>query len=276
MSETNEQPEVVAPKEKTRKFIVDLWRTKLHGVTTGIKQTEEHMAKSRQFNRDMKLFGEVLEEKKGEEETVGYLGYREGLWDDEKDKLNRRLVIKLFSKSMYYQGTIEEMVGREFTRSISARKDFPSFFAIVDNYDYLLSVNKIRGGFSWLIPEWFSFRLNFEDDTFLPIILKHKMGPGIDYRIVNGIGDKEIGLINGKKFDVGGRYDIHIKTTDERLLSNTMLRTIILFASTLKFHKSILRKIKKGTKLMRKGEWQPNLANEELLLHRNPRAILRK
>ncbi|MHA1513875.1 MAG: hypothetical protein ACTSRJ_07455 [Candidatus Hodarchaeales archaeon] len=273
MSEKNEQPEVAAPKEKKRKIIVDLWRTKLHGVTTGIKQTEDHMAKSRQFNRDMKLFGEVREEKKGKEETVGYLGYRKGLWDDEKDKLKRRLVIKLFSKSMYYQGTIEEMVGREFTRSISARKDFPSFYALIDNYDYLLSVNKIRGGL--FVPEWFSFRLDFDDETFLPIILKHKMGPGIDYRIVNGIGDNEIGLINGKKFDVGGRYDIHIKTTDERLLTNTMVRTLILFSATLKFQ-SIFRKIKKGTKLMKKGEWQPELANEELLLHRNPRAILRK
>lgn len=274
MSKEVEQPTVPAPKVKTRKITVDLWRTKLHGVTTGIKQTEEHMAKSRQFNRDMKLFGEVFEEKKGKEETIGYIGYRKGLWDDEKDKLNRRLVIKLFSKSMYYQGTIEEMVGREFTRSISARKDFPSFFAIIDDYDYLLSVNKIRGG--WFVPEWFSFRLNFEDESFLPIILKHKIGPGIDYRIVNGIGDKEIGLINGKKFDIGGRYDIHITSSDERLLSNTMVRTIILFAASLKFHKSIFRKIKKGTKLMKKGEWQPDLANEELLLHRNPRAILRK
>ena len=175
---------------------------------------------------------------------------------------------------MYYQGTIEEMVGREFTRSISAQKDFPSFYALIDNYDYLLSVNKIRGGL--FVPEWFSFRLDFDDETFLPIILKHKMGPGIDYRVVNGIGNKEIGLINGKKFDVGGRYDIHIKTTDDRLLTNTMMRTLILFSATLKFHKSIFRKIKKGTKLMKKGEWQPELANEELLLHRNPRAILRK
>ena len=98
MSKNNEQSEVIAPKEKTRKITVDLWRTKLHGVTTGIKQTEDHMAKSRQFNRDMKLFGEVREKKKGKDETIGYLGYRKGLWDDEKDKLKRRLVIKLFSK----------------------------------------------------------------------------------------------------------------------------------------------------------------------------------
>ena len=83
-------------------------------------------------------------------------------------------------------------------------------------------------------------------------------------------------MINGKKFDIGGRYDINIKSSDERLLSNVVVRTLILFAATLKFHKSIHKKIKKGTKLMKKGKWQPSLVNEELLLHRNPRAILRK
>ena len=64
--ETQEEilEEVPSPPVKERKIVLDLWRTKLHGVTTGIKQQEEHMAKSRQFNRDMKLFGEVKEKKK--------------------------------------------------------------------------------------------------------------------------------------------------------------------------------------------------------------------
>ncbi|MHA1996066.1 MAG: hypothetical protein ACW97Z_16135 [Candidatus Hodarchaeales archaeon] len=276
MSEQDTVQEVAeALPEKERKIIVDLWKTKMHGEIIGIKQKEDHMAKSRQFNRDLELFGEVREEKKGEEETIGYLGYRKGLWDDEKEKLNRRLVIKLFSKSMYYQGTIEEMIAREFTRSLTSRRDFPNFYTLIDGHDYILSVSKIRGGL--FVPEWFSFRVHFDKDKkFYPVILKHKMGPGIDYRIVHGIGDKEIGLINGKKFDVGGRYDIDIKSSDPNLLSNVVVRTLILFAATLKFHKSIHRKIKKGTKLMKKGIWTPNLINEELLLHRNPRAILRK
>jgi hypothetical protein len=273
----NEQIQEPIPEKpmKKREIIVDLWRTKMHGEIIGIKQKEEHMAKSRQFNRDLELFGEVKEVKKGEEETIGYVGYRKGLWDDQKDKLNRRLVIKLFSKSMYYQGTIEEMVAREFTRSLTSRRDFPNFFTLIDGHEYIISVSKIRGG--WFVPEWFSFRVHYEDEEkFYPIILKHKVGPGIDYRIVNGIGNKQYGLINGKKFDVGGRYDITLSASDENLLSNVVVRTLILFASTLKFHKSIHKKIKKGTKLMKKGEWQPDLINEELLLHRNPRAILRK
>jgi hypothetical protein len=272
--ETEIIEETPVPPEKERKIIVDLWRTKMHGEIIGIKQKEEHMAKSRQFSRDLELFGEVKEIKKGQEETVGFLGYRKSLWDDEKDKLKRRLVVKLFSKSMYYQGTIEEMIAREFTRSITSRRDFPNFYTLIDGHEYIISVSKIRGG--WFVPEWFGFRVHHDDEAFHPFILKHKIGPGIDYRIVNGLGDKEIGLINGKKFDVGGRYDINIKSSDERILSNVVVRTLILFAATLKFHKSIHKKIKKGTKLMIKGQWQPELANEELLLHRNPRAILRK
>lgn len=259
--------------EIKRKIIVDLWRTRLHGEIVGIKQKEEYMAKSRQFNRDLELFGEVKEEKNGEEETIGYVGYRQGLWDEEQDKLNRRLVIKLFSKSMYYQGTIEELVGREFTRSISARKDFPCFTVLLDNHDYLISVNKTRGGI--FVPEWFVFRLTTEKGL-IPIILKHKIGPGIDYRVVNAIGQKQFGMIDGKKFDIGGKFVITLKAKED-LLDNNIIRTLILFAASLKFHKDIYDKIKTGVKKMRKGEWEgPTLSNEELLLLRNPRAILRK
>ncbi|MFX1505804.1 MAG: hypothetical protein ACFFDC_06770 [Promethearchaeota archaeon] len=274
MAEKEElQEEVVPITEIERKITLDLWRTKLHDEIVGIKQKEEHMAKSRQFTRDLDLFGEVFEQKKGEKETIGFVGYRKGLWDEEKDKLERRLVIKLFSKSMYYQGTLEEMVGREFTRSLSARHDFPSFNLMIDDYDYLVPLNKIRGG--WFVPEWFVFRID-DEEGFIPIILKHKMGLGIDYRVVNGIGDKQFGQIDGKRFDVGGRYDITLKTTDERLVDNVLVRVLILFAASLKFHEDIIKKIKKGTKKMRKDEWQPGLSNEEKLLRRNPRAILRK
>ncbi|MHA2202888.1 MAG: hypothetical protein ACW991_04300 [Candidatus Hodarchaeales archaeon] len=273
MAKEEHQEKETPISEMERKIVVDLWKTRLHGEIVGIKQKEEHMAKSRQFTRDLELFGEVLEKKKGKEETIGYVGYRKGLMDDEKDKLERRLVIKLFSKSMYYQGTLEEMVGREFTRSLSARHDFPSFNLMIDDYEYLIPLNKIRGG--WFVPEWFVFRID-DEEGFIPVILKHKMGLGIDYRVVNGIGDRQFGKIDGKKFDVGGKYVITLKTTDERLVDNVLVRTLILFASSLKFHEDIIKKIKKGTKKMKKNEWQPDLSNAEKLLRRNPRSILRK
>lgn len=274
-----EQKEVIeevepSPPTKTREVTVDLWKTKLHDEIIGIKQHEQHMAKSRQFTRDMKLFGEVKETKKDEEETIGYLGYREGLWDKEKN-IDRRLVIKLFSKSMYYQGTLEEMIGREFTRSISSQNEYPAFNLLIDGHEYMISLNKIRGGMWIFVPEWFVFRLN-TPEGLIPVILKHKMGLGIDYRIVNGLGNTQFGFINGRKFNIGGRYDISLSGTDKRLLNNVMARTLILFAASIKFHKDILKKIKKGTKLMKKGEWWPSLSNEELLLKRNPRSILRK
>ena len=274
MSEKEEiQEEAIPVTEIKRKITLDLWKTKLHGEIIGIKQKEEHMAKSRQFSRDLELFGEVFEKKKGKKETIGYVGYRKGLWDEEKNKLERRLVIKLFSKSMYYQGTIEEMIGREFTRSLSARNDFPSFNLMIDDYDYLIPLNKIRGG--WFVPEWFVFRID-DDEGFIPIILKHKVGLGIDYRVVNGIGDKQFGKIDGKKFDVGGRYEITLKATDKRLVDNVIVRTLILFAASLKFQEEIIKKVKRGSEKMRKNEWQPELSNSEKLLRRNPRAILRK
>jgi len=169
MSEQETVQEVAeALPEKERKIIVDLWKTKMHGEIIGIKQKEEHMAKSRQFNRDLELFGEVREVKKGEEETIGYLGYRKGLWDDEAEKLNRRLVIKLFSKSMYYQGTIEEMIAREFTRSLTSRRDFPNFFTLIDGHDYNnLIKNVIKFRKNWLIDNHIK-----RIDSFYESILK--------------------------------------------------------------------------------------------------------
>lgn len=267
------EEEVIQEEAEERKIILDLWKTKMHGEIIGIKQKEQYMAKERQFNPDLELIGEVKELKKEIEETIGYVGYRKKLWDEIPSKLERRLIVKLFSKSMYHQGTLEEMVGREFTRSLSARQDYPCFMAMIDGSEYTISLGKIRGG--WLFPEWFVFRVD-DEKGFIPIILKHKHGLGIDYRVVNGIGDKQFGLINGHKFDIGGKYDITLKSTDDRLLSNVLIRTLILFATSLKFHSDINDKIREGTKLMKKGEWLPPLSQNELDLKRNPRAILRK
>ena len=267
-----QEEEIPLTKQK-REIIVDLWRTNLHGEELGIRQKEQYRAKSRGFTKHTELFGKVTEKVKGKEEDLGYLGYQKDEWDDTKEKLERRLTIKLFSKSMYHQGTLEEMVGREFSHSLSAKHDYPSFNLMIDDYEYLIKLSKNRGGL--LVSECFNFSVE-DEEGFIPIILKHKMGLGIDFRVINGFGNKQFGFINGHKFDVGGRYDITLKATDERLLDNVIARALILFAGSLKFHKEIHKKIKKGSKKIKKGKWVPPLTNKELDLERNPRSILHK
>ena len=89
---------------------------------------------------------------------------------------------------MYHQGTLEEMVGREFSHSLSAKHDYPSFDLMIDDYEYLIKLSKNRGGL--FVSECFNFSVE-DEEGFIPIILKHKMGLGIDFRVINGFGNRE-------------------------------------------------------------------------------------
>ena len=72
-----------------KEIVVDLWKTGAHGIEIGLKQDEQHRAKSRQFSKGTDIIGEYKEGDK-----KGYVTYRTGPWDDEKDDLktpkNRR------------------------------------------------------------------------------------------------------------------------------------------------------------------------------------------
>ncbi|MGI9386688.1 MAG: hypothetical protein ACR2OX_04600, partial [Methyloligellaceae bacterium] len=67
----------MADKSQYEHFTVDLWVTDLHGVEIGIYQHSRHRAKSRQFTKDMDIFGEVKEDG----ERAALLAFREGLWE---------------------------------------------------------------------------------------------------------------------------------------------------------------------------------------------------
>ena len=254
---------------------VDLWKTKAQTLFIGIKQHEEWMAKEHQFTRDMKIFGEVKEKENDKEETIGYVGYRTSLWDDEPDMLKKRLVIKLFSKSMYHQATIEEIVGREVFYKIATPKQFPSFTIILKNFSYLVNLSKVRGG--KFVPEWFSFRLDDGKLGFVPIILKTKFRLGHDFRIINATGMKEIGFIDWKVLDIGGRFIIKLQSEDKNIIDNKELqRILILFGSTVKFHEEIERKVKSISKQIVEGNLEFKLTDDELDLRMNPRSNLRR
>lgn len=265
-------------KERYEKIVtVDLWRTKAQTLFIGIKQRDQWMAREHHFTRDMRIFGEVKEkDKNGKEETIGYVGYRTSLWDDEPDELKRRLVIKLFSKSMYYQATIEEIVGREIFYKIATPKQFPSFTIIIDKFPYLVNLSKVRGG--KFVPEWYSFRFDGDKKLgFFPVILKTKLRFGSDFRIVKAIGNEEIGFIDRKVLDIGGRFIINLHSDDKNIIDNKELeRVLILFGSTLKFHPEIEKKVKSISKQITEGTLNFELDDDELDLRMNPRSILRR
>ena len=146
---------------------------------------------------------------------------------------------------------------------------------MLDKFSYLVNISKVRGG--KFVPEWFSFRLDDGKLGFFPVIVKAKLRFGHDFRIINARGMKEIGFIDGKVLDIGGRFIIKLASPDKNVVDNKeLLRTLILFGATTKFHKEIEQKVKKISKLIANDEIDFSLDGDELDLRRNPRAIVKR
>ena len=64
---------------------IDFWATDLHGEEVGVRQDAQHRAKSRQFSKDMEIYGALFEDGK----KVGFVGWRKEAWEsgiDEEDE----------------------------------------------------------------------------------------------------------------------------------------------------------------------------------------------
>ncbi len=261
-------------KDPVRSFEVDLWRTGLHGEEIGIKKTEEYMSKSRQFTRDMDIIGEVREKGK----DTGIIGYRKSIWDD-TDKLQRRLVVRLFSDKGYWQASLEERLPEEIAQSIGHGRAISHFSLLIDGYDFLVELRQITKG-NFFIPREFTFNIFLEDDRAEPFVIQSKrISFGDDYNVYRGHNMKKkqkVAFIDGKFMDIGGQWNVHIY--DEVLAKKKeFYRTLILFAASRRFHKDIYKKLKKYRKELPKGKIKtPQLSPEEIDLHRNPRRLSRQ
>ncbi len=249
-----------------RKIQVDLWKTGLHWEKIGIKKKEQHRAKTSHYTADMNLIGAIKEE--GEE--IGHVGIRESTWKVEL--LEKRLIIKLFSDNIIWQGTIEEMTSQEVRQSFAGRHNYPCYNIILDDYDYVINLLKVRGGI-WH-PEWYCFSYIHPDGTIEVFTIRAKLGVGPDFRVRSVFNPKkDVAIIDGKKFDIGGRWEIRFY--NEELAQNRFIpRILILFAATIRYHGTIYKKTKKILKLMNKGQYRGKISGDELRLLKNPRKPL--
>ena len=79
------EPQLSEGKKKKivyKKIVVDFWATGLHGEEIGIRQLEQHRAKSRQFSKDLDIYGSIIEDGN----KVGFVGWRTEAWESGIDE----------------------------------------------------------------------------------------------------------------------------------------------------------------------------------------------
>jgi hypothetical protein len=259
--------------EIIKKLTIDTWKTDLHGEEIGIKQKEQWMSKSRAFTRDMDIIGRIIEDEK----NMGLLCIRKNIWsgksrEGESNKLDSRLILRIFSDSGQWKGSIEEMVTWELGQSIAVDNPLPQFTAIMPIYDYVVPIRKVHQRAT--IRENYSFELinakNFNVDIFE--LRSERISIGSDWNVLyrNIKGEKKIADLDTKKLDLGGK--VHIKIYEKQFADNEPLKTsLILFSSTIRYQDEIKNNIKNRLESVRKGELKISPKKSELWLMRNPR-----
>ncbi|NPD88391.1 MAG: hypothetical protein HGN29_06690 [Asgard group archaeon] len=247
-------------------IVVDLWRTKMHRQEWGIRLDAQRAQKDRQWTRDMDLIGLV----KINDKDYGHLALREKIWK-ETDPLERRFVMKMFSPSGYWRGSIERLQGESFAISHATKEPCPAFICIFKHTRNLFRIKRLAH-YPRFQGQVFGFSYLDENDIFRSFVFDDKrLTPGSDW-MVKDIHDKIIAKINGKFANLGGKFKIDIY--DEKLATDkTFFNMLILFSSTLRFLKGIKKNIKKSLKELKNTDTDVKLDDSESNLYLNPRKL---
>ncbi|MBD3192409.1 MAG: hypothetical protein GF308_17350 [Candidatus Heimdallarchaeota archaeon] len=255
----------MAPKV-LKKITVDLWATDLHSAEIGIRKQEVHQSKERQFSKDMELFAQVEEDG----EKIAYLGFRKEAW--KANPQEQRLVIKSFTDKINWIGSLEEMVAIEFTRSMAAERSVPSFIVNIAEHKPLIHLEATIPREIWPGDTYNFYLFHPEQKILNPFrIREDRLTVGSDWN-VNDVTQKKIAKIDGKKFNVGGKFDIEIYD-DQIKDDDVFIQTLILFSGMLKFRKKIEKRIDDFLDKMREKKAYIELSKEEVKLYQNPRRL---
>ncbi|MHA1267505.1 MAG: hypothetical protein ACTSRS_19880 [Candidatus Helarchaeota archaeon] len=265
-------------KEKWEKITrlrieVDFWRTDLHGKEIGIRQKDQQRAKSRQFSKDMDLYGEV----KINKEKAGNIGYRTTEWEDDLSKGQlKRLVIRYFSEKERWLASIEEDTIRGLTLSVSYQRPIPAFRVFHQGNKNVFTFQRIARGTGSMDRAVIPLLLD-EDEKKVDFFIfdEKRFTIGSDWKVYRpNEPDKILAEFDSKKFNIGGKVIIDIY--DPELAKNKIfVNTMILFGAVLKFWDPLNDYLEDITKKYLKNEisYTPNRFELELL--ENPRAIKR-
>jgi len=245
---------------------VDLWRTKMHRDEWGIRKDAQRAQKDRQWTRGMDQIGDV----KVDGKDYGLLAIRERIWKEE-DPLERRFVMKLFSPSGYWRGSIERLQGESFANSHATGEPSPAYVCIFKHTRNLYKIRKLAH-FPRFQGKIFGFSYLNEHDIFQSFVIDDKrLRFGSDW-VIKNIHNKVIAKINGRFMNIGGRFKIDI--FEEKLAKDkTFYSMLILFSSTLRFYKNIRKNIKKSLKELKISDTEVKLDDSETNLYLNPRKL---
>jgi hypothetical protein len=261
-------------KKIRKKIIVDFWKTDLHGEEIGIRQKEQQRAKSRQFSKDMDLYGAV--EIDGDD--AGNIGYRTNEWE-EKDLADgelRRLVIRYFTEATNWIASIEEDSIASLRRSIAHEEELPVFNIFLRGDQNIYKLERVEREYGQMDKVIVQLILE-EDSKIVDFFMfdEKRFTIGSDWKVYRPNDDKRIlAEFNSKKFNIGGK--VEIKIYDPELAENkNFVNTLILFAALIKFWDNANDDLKNSFKEIIENDivFQPNRFELDLL--KNPRRYVR-
>ncbi len=244
------------------RFKVDLWATDLNDVELGIMKRTQNEAASPQFTKDMEVIGHVKED--GERTAI--IAYRKSLWHDQTGA-RRRLVIKLFSETMSWRGSLDMMVGRSLQLTHGADGvPAPAFSLNLARHEQVIPLERSAHDLP-LVPEKFSFFILTDDGPRYYRLRRDRFALGADYTLYGPDG-KKAGHLNGRVVNLGGAWKVKVSPAH----SDPRLKSVLqLFCAMLRFNTDCRRHVGKLASQMARGKAELALDHNESDLYMHPR-----
>ena len=246
---------------QSRKYKVDLWATDLNTAEIGIMKRTQNEAASDQFTKDMEIFGQTVDDGKRE----ALLAYRKELWDENKD-FERRLVIKLFSESLSWRGTLEMLNGRSLQLTRGSGVAVPAFSINLARHEQLIEVERCARKWPFM-PETFTFFLQTKVGPRFYMLRRKVFSFGADY-VLYDQQHRQIGYLDQKLINLGGAWIVKL---DPKHTNKKLEATLELFCAMLKFNRTCRKHIGSLSGKVRRGKIAPQLSHRERDLYYNPR-----
>lgn len=190
---------------------------------------------------------------------------------EESDIESRRLVLKLFKntgQTTRWCGTLEEMTTSEVHNSLGSRRNLITLLAILPGSQHVVTIQENHRTFRF--PALFTFSF-YDGQKMWYVRLQQRwvsLGPDFDVYI----DGTWIGILDSQLFCFGS--DGYLDLSDHELLNDTeFVDLLTLFMSSVGYHRSIRRTIRRRVAETLKGRSHVHLIDhEELRLRHNGRS----